>query len=141
MYIILSFQCLFAFDTVHFCAAIYSRLSAAFPWFLFPQARLVRFPCDEHPFGFRGHNNLCFRKPFQHTRDGSGMVLLGIMRDDKVDFAHTVQLRHRFIGHGRIDRVQQSGLLAAFNQISIVRRAIWKRDEGIKKTPVPINGS
>lgn len=49
----------------------------------------------------------CHWKSVEHRRYGPGMILLRMVRDDKVNLGNAGQLCHQFTGFGRIHRVQQ----------------------------------
>jgi len=68
------------------------------------------------------------------------MVLLGVMGDDIVKLRDISQLRHQGLRQRGVDRVQESGLGAAFNQVRIVGGAVRKRNQRVEQPPVPIDG-
>jgi hypothetical protein len=50
-------------------------------------------------------------------------------------------LKEEGIGLGRIDAVHQRGLAIALDQVGVLARAIWERNQGIEQTPVPVDGA
>ena len=67
------------------------------------------------------------------------MVLLRVVGDQIIDGTHIFQLGQKSFGHGRIHGIQNSGLLAALNEISVVAGSIRKWDQRIEQPPVPIH--
>ena len=60
------------------------------------------------------------------------MVLFRMLRDDVIDLRDALKLCQEFIGHGGINRVQQSRLLTAFNEISVIAGSVRKGDKRVK---------
>ena len=71
--------------------------------------------------------------------DGAGVVLLGVLADDVVDPGGVAQLVEQHLGHGRVDRVEQGGFLAAFDQVGVVGGAVGQGHERVEQPPVPVH--
>ena len=69
------------------------------------------------------------------------MVLFGVMGDDVVELFNPFKLREQHGGLGGIHGIDENGLAGAFNEIGVVAGTIRKRDEGVEKPPVPVNGA
>ena len=71
------------------------------------------------------------------------MVRFGMIGDDVVQplDAQQIQVIQQYFRHFTVDRINQNGLFAALDKISVITGAIRQRNERIKETPVPIDSS
>ena len=69
------------------------------------------------------------------------MVLLGVVRDNVVDFLHAFKLAHQIIAQLEIRCIDDRGGFGALYEVCIVACAFRQGDERIKKPPLPMDGS
>ncbi len=98
---------------------------------------------DEHGFAFGVGNDLGARIAGEHVRDRAGMILLGVVRNDVVDAVHAGggEAVHENAGLRRVHGIEQGDLLAALDQVGIVRGPLGQRDQLIEEPPIPVDGT
>jgi hypothetical protein len=70
----------------------------------------------------------------------SGMILLRVVGYDIIELLYSkfAEVHFQFVPFFGIDRVYDRSLFASFDQVRVVARALRKRDELVKDSPVPV---
>src|SRR4030042_2785493 len=69
------------------------------------------------------------------------MVLLGVVGDEIVDPGDILQVGLENMEHGRLDGVDERGLVPSPDEIGVIARPVGERDEGVEEPPVEVRRS
>ena len=77
----------------------------------------------------------------QNLRYGAAVILLGVMGDNIIDFvnAGTGKIVQQNFRPGRVNRIEQSGPVAALYKIGIVTRTVRQGNKSVEQPYVKIN--
>ncbi len=96
---------------------------------------------DEHRLGQLRREDLDPGIAAEDPGDAARVVLLGVIGDEIVDLRDVLQIGLEDGELGRLDGVDEGGLVAASDEIGVIARAVGQRDEGVEEPAVEIGGA
>ena len=107
------------------------------------RAAVERHLVAHHPPATRIGDDLGLGEEFEHRWYRASVIELGVVGDDIVDRLDAGRLQggDELRGLGRVDGVDQGGLLAALDQIGIVAGAVGQRNQLVEQLAVPVVGA
>jgi hypothetical protein len=106
------------------------------------EARIVNVQVvDQHPPGLLVADDRELGEPLEQHRRRAGVVLLHVMDHEIVGRGELVQLARQRGPVDGVDGVDEHVLLAALDEVGVVRGAVGQRDESVEQAAVPVDGA